>query len=319
MIGSGNGGIVILLSFLSVALSFLVAVIILGAIMKPRLIAQRRLGSLYDIQYTKDEKASDKKKKKKADRKKRRFGHTLSNELKAAGIMMRPEEFATFWLVASFVPSGLLALTTGNAVLAGAVAIAGIAGPLMYVKKQKTKRIAAFERQLGDALITMCNCLRSGLTLGQAIENISTDMSDPIAREFGRVCIEVKYGSTLEAALNSMADRIGSDDLSLAVTAINIQRQTGGNLSEILAGISETIRARVKLKADVQVVTASGKASGIVIGILPIALGFIIYIVNPDYMMDFIKSSPGRVMLGIAVVMEALGFMMIKKILTIKY
>lgn len=319
MNGLGNTGLLILLTFLSLCLAFLITVIILGGIMKPRLIAEKRLSSLYPRQEGRDEIIQKKKKKKKAESGKLRFGQTLSNELQAAGIMMRSEEFATFWLVVSFIPSGLFALITGNAVLSGVVALFGIIGPPIYVSKQKKKRIAAFEKQLGDALVTMCNCLRSGLTLGQAIENIATDMSEPISKEFGRVCTEVKYGTTLENALNSMSDRIGSDDLSLAVTAINIQRQTGGNLSEILSGISETIRARVKLKADVRVVTASGKASGIVIGVLPIVLGFIIFLVNPDYMLNFIESGAGRVMLIIAAVMETLGFLMIKKILTIKY
>ncbi len=319
MIGSDNVLLVVLISILSICLSFLLTVAVLGTLMKNRLIAEKRLGSLYGKETITYDTAKKKKKRKKEDKSKRRFGQTLANELQAAGILMRPEEFATFWLIVSFIPSGFIALLTGNAVLSGAVAIAGIIGPLMYVNKQKKKRIAAFEHQLGDALVTMCNCLRSGLTLGQAIENIATDMSEPISKEFYRVCTEVKYGSTLENALNSMTERIGSDDLSLAVTAINIQRQTGGNLSEILSGISETIRARVKLKADVRVVTASGKASGIVIGVLPIALGFIIFLVNPDYMKNFIGSSAGRVMLGIAAVMETMGFLVIKKILTIKY
>ncbi len=319
MTGSGNAGLMLLLCMLSMFLSFLLSVIILSAAMQPRIIAERRLGSLYSKQPAIDDIVPKKKKNKKQSKEKLRFGQTLANELQNAGIIMRPEEFATFWLIASFVPSGLLALLTGNAVLAGAVAIAGIIGPPIYVGKQKKKRISAFEHQLGDALVTMCNCLRSGLTLGQAIENIAADMSEPISKEFSRVCTEIKYGSTLENSLNTMAERIGSDDLSLAVTAINIQRQTGGNLSEILSGISETIRARVKLKADVRVVTASGKASGIVIGVLPIVLGFIIFLVNPDYMLNFIESGAGRVMLIIAAVMETMGFLMIKKILTIKY
>lgn len=321
MNGSGNGLLTILICFLSMFLAFLLTVIFLRIAKKDKLIAEKRLGKLYVPKSAKDNIAPEKKKKnKKAENKnKRRLSQALTNELQTAGIMMRAEEFATFWIIASFVPSGLLALITGNAVLSGVVALIGIAAPPMYVAKQKKKRIAAFEKQLGDALVTMCNCLRSGLTLGQAIENISIDMGEPISKEFARVCLEVKYGSTLEAALDSMVERIGSDDLSLAATAIDIQRQTGGNLSEILGGISDTIRARVKLKADIKVVTASGRASGIVIGVLPIILGFIIYLVNPGYIVNFINSSAGRVLLIIAALMETMGFLVIKKILTIKY
>lgn len=319
MIGSGSGWLLLLMSVLAATLSFLIALMILGAFMRSRLDAERRLGSLSPRGPGRGEAVPKKVRKKKSSRGRRRFAQTLMGELQAAGVMMRPEEFATVWLVLSFVPSGLLALLTGNALVAGAAALAGISAPPIYVNKHKKKRITAFEHQLGDALVTMCNCLRSGLTLGQAIENISIDMGEPISKEFARVCTEVKYGSTLESALNSLSERIGSDDLSLAVTAINIQRQTGGNLSEILAGISDTIRARVKLRADVKVVTASGRASGIVIGVLPIALGFIIYLVNPDYMKSFVMSGVGRLMLCVGAVMETLGFLMIKKILTIKY
>jgi len=320
MNGSGNVFLVIAVSFLSVCLAFLLAVIILSIISRDKLIAEKRLGKFYVHKDVNDNIAPEKKKKKKTEKKnRRRLSQALANELQTAGILMRPEEFATFWLVASFIPSGLLALVSGNALLSCVFALAGIALPPMYVAKQKKKRIAAFEKQLGDALVTMCNCLRSGLTLGQAIENISIDMGEPISKEFARVCTEVKYGSTMETALNAMVERIGSDDLSLAVTAIDIQRQTGGNLSDILGGIADTIRARVKLKADIKVVTASGRVSGIVIGVLPIALGFIIYLVNPDYIVNFINSSAGRVLLVIAGVMEAMGFLVIKKILTIKY
>ncbi len=319
MIGSDKGWLLFAICASSVALSFLLSYIILRGLMEPRLTAEKRLVLLAPPRPGKDELSSDRTKKKKRTHKKRRFGQTLVGELQSAGVMMRPEEFATTWLVLSFVPSGLLALLTGNIIIAGVFALAGIVGPPLYVNKQKKKRVAAFEQQLGDALVTMCNCLRSGLTLGQAIENISVDMGEPISKEFARLCTEVKYGSTLESALNSMAERIGSDDLSLAVTAINIQRQTGGNLSEILAGISETIRARVKLKADVRVVTASGRMSGIVIGVMPIALGLIIYLINPEYMKSFVASGAGRIMLAIGAVMETLGFLMIKKILSIKY
>ncbi len=319
MIGSDKGWLLFAICASSLALSFLLSYIILRGIMEPRLAAEKRLVLLSPLCPGKDEHPSDKAKKKKRTQKKRRFGQTLAGELQAAGVMMRPEEFATAWLVLSFIPSGLLALISGNIIIAGVFSLAGIVGPPVYVNKQKKKRVAAFEQQLGDALVTMCNCLRSGLTLGQAIENISVDMGEPISKEFARLCTEVKYGSTLESALNSMAERIGSDDLSLAVTAINIQRQTGGNLSETLAGISETIRARVKLKADVRVVTASGRMSGIVIGVMPIALGLIIYLINPEYMKSFVASGAGRIMLCIGAVMETLGFLMIKKILSIKY
>ncbi|NLW73586.1 MAG: hypothetical protein GX057_01630 [Clostridiales bacterium] len=318
MTGSNNTLWILIISFFSAYLAFILALMALNIFMGKRLLVERRLARMQIV--TKENNIVKKPRKSKSTKRSdRRFGQVLAGELQSAGIMMRAEEFATFWLVLGFVPSGLLALFTTNYFIAGAAALLGIAGPPLYVRKQKKKRVIAFENQLGDALVTMCNCLRSGLTLTQAFENIASEMDEPISKEFARLCNEVKYGSTLEKALVSMAERIGSDDLELTVTAINIQRQAGGNLSEILSSISETIKARVKLKSDIRVATATGRASGIVIGVLPIALGLLIFLVNPDYIISFVESDIGKVLLGIGAVMEILGFMMIKKILTIKY
>ncbi|HAN20193.1 MAG: hypothetical protein A2Y15_09845 [Clostridiales bacterium GWF2_36_10] len=319
MNGSDSTAFIILISILCFILSFLLSIVLFKRIFRDKLVAQKRIMSFFKKETQKETLQPKLKKRKRIFGKKIKLSQTIATELQTAGVLIRVEEYAIIWLFLSFVPSGLIALVTGNAGISVLFAIVGIILPPMYIKKQKKKRIAAFENQLGDALVTMCNCLRSGLTLGQAFENITTEMSEPISKEFGRVCTEMKYGSPLDKSLNSMADRIRSDDLMLTVTAINIQRQVGGNLSEILSSISETIKARVKLKGDIKVMTASGRASGLIIGFLPIALGLMIFLLNPDYMISFVESSIGKVLLGIGVVMECLGFMMIKKILAIKY
>ncbi|HHT54379.1 MAG TPA: hypothetical protein GX011_05550 [Clostridiales bacterium] len=317
MNGSNDTVWVLIISVFSACLAFLLALIVLNIFLRKRLLVEKRLLHLQIL--SKENTAVRKPSRVKAKKSNRRFDQVLSGELQAAGVLMRAEEFAILWLVLGFVPSGLLALFTGNYILAGTAALLGIAGPPLYVRKQKKKRVVAFENQLGDALVTMCNCLRSGLTLTQAFENIAADMGEPISKEFARLLNEVKYGSTMEKALVSLAERVGSNDLELTVTAINIQRQAGGNLSEILTSISETIKARVKLKSDIRVATATGRVSGIVIGCLPIGLGLIIFLVNPDYIISFVQSGIGRVLLAVGAVMEVLGFMMIRKILDIKY
>jgi len=319
MNGFADTTFIILLSFLFFDLAFICTVIILQTIFKDKLVIQKRMLSFFNKDTQKKIMQPKVKAGKGIFANKLKISETIANELQTAGIMMRPEEFAMIWLVVSFVPSGLLVLLTGNAAIAITAAIIGIILPPAYIKKQKKKCVIAFENQLGDALVTMCNCLHSGLTLGQAFENIATEMSAPISKEFTRVCTEIKYGTTIEKSLNAMVDRIGSDDLMFTVSAIIIQRQVGGNLSEILSNISETIKARVKLKGDIKVMTATGRMSGLVIGVLPVLIGLIIFLMNPSYIKDFVETDLGKVLLGIGAVMEFFGFLAINKILDIKY
>ncbi len=319
MNGFADTAYIILISILFVTLAFMLTIAFAQSILKDRIMLQKRMEKFFSTDEGKKEYQPKAKKSRKEAKRKIKLSQTLATDLQTAGILMRVEEFVTIWLVVSFVPSGIIALLSGSAPLAVIFAVIGIIIPPMYINKQKKKRVEAFESQLGDALVILCNCLRSGLTLGQAFDNISTEMSEPISKEFLRVCTEMKYGTSLEKALNSMVDRIGSYDLMMAVSAINIQRQVGGNLSEILQNISETIKSRIKLKGEIKVLTATGRASGFVIGFLPIGLGLIIFMLNPDYMISFIQNNVGRILLAVGAVMELIGFLMVKKIITIKY
>jgi tight adherence protein B len=144
-------------------------------------------------------------------------------------------------------------------------------------------------------------------------------MTPPINVEFGRALQEMQYGVPLEQALNSMAERIKSPDLMLTISAVNIQRQTGGNLSEILEVISETIKERIKIKGDIRTLTAQGRMSGLLIGGLPIVLGGFLMVANPSYMMLLFTESMGRLFLISAIILEIIGFSLIRKIVSIKY
>lgn len=264
-------------------------------------------------------KAKKEKKRENSRLSKLKLMDIIANELLMADVMMRPEEFINLWLLATFVPSGLTAIIGGNAALAVTLAALGAILPPLYLKKQKSKRITIFENQLGDALVVISNCLRSGLTFQQAMENIAREMPDPISREFTRVIREINYGSTVDRALNNMAERIKSADLMLTVSAILIQRQVGGNLSEILDNISGTIKERIKLKDEIKVLTATGRMSGTVVGLLPVAIGLILLLLNPDYIKTFFETDLGIMMLVAAGVLEAVGFIFVRKIVSIKY
>ncbi len=251
--------------------------------------------------------------------KKKKLMDTIFNELILADIMMKPEEFCLIWLVLTFVPSGLAALFRMGLMPSATLAVVGAFSPILYIKIKKGNRIKAFEAQLGDTLIMMCNGLRSGFSFQQAMENVASDMPAPIGMEFGKVCNEIRYGATMEDALNNMVDRVKSADLMLVVSAVLIQRTTGGNLSEILTTISQTIRDRIKIKGEISSITAQGRMSGMIIGALPIVVALALMVINPDYMSAFFNTSAGNIMLAVSIIMEIIGFIAIRKVVTIEY
>ena len=244
---------------------------------------------------------------------------TIFNELILADIMMKPEEFCLVWLSITFIPSGLAALFKLGLMPSATLAAVGAFLPIIFIKIKKENRRKAFEAQLGDTLIMMCNGLKSGFSFQQTMENVANDMPAPIGMEFGRVCNEIRYGATMEEALNNMAERVKSPDLMLVVSAVLIQRTTGGNLSEILSTISETIRDRIKIKGEISSITAQGRMSGIIIGALPVGIAVILMVINPDYMSTFFTTTVGNIMLTVSVIMEILGFLAIRKVVTIEY
>lgn len=245
--------------------------------------------------------------------------NTIFNELILADIMMKPEEFCIIWIVLTFVPAGLAALFQLGLMPSATLAVIGAFAPVIFIKVKKDKRKKAFEAQLGDTLIMMCNGLRSGFSFNQVMENVANDMPPPIGIEFGRVCNEIRYGATMEEALNSMCERVKSADLLLVVSAVLIQRTTGGNLSEILSTISDTIRERIKIKGEINSITAQGRMSGLIIGALPIGIAAILMVVNPEYMSTFFTTTAGNIMLIVSVVMEIVGFFAIRKVVTVEY
>ena len=277
---------------------------------------------IVDIKSEEDELGQDKKKKRKKQSDKSitvRIENWLFEELLAADIMMKPEEYLTIWIVCLFAPAGIAFLFVRNVTLLLILLVAGGVGPYFYIKRKQNKRRKIFESQLCDALMISTSCLRSGLTFQQAMETIAKDMEAPISTEFARACSEVNFGSSLDKALSDMVDRIKSPDLMLAVSAVSVQRQTGGNLSQILETIANTIRERIKVKADVSAVTSQGRMSGLLIGALPILLGTVLNLINPGYMGLMFSTTAGKMMLGACVVLEVLGFVLIRKIVDIKY
>ena len=202
--------------------------------------------------------------------------------------------------------------------IALAAGIAGVIVGLMFLDIYIKRRQKAFTNQLGDMLTMVANALRAGFSFMQAFELIAREMDAPIGREVQKVVNEVNVGATLDTALENMQKRVKSPDFELVVTAVLIQRQVGGNLAQILDTISETIQERIRMRREVMALTAQGRLSGIVLGVLPIALAGILMLINPNYLKPLFEETAGQIAMIGAIVFEVIGFFVIRKIVDIK-
>ncbi|MGE5473742.1 MAG: type II secretion system F family protein [Ignavibacteriales bacterium] len=235
-----------------------------------------------------------------------------------ANIPLKSEEFINLRIILC-IGLGLIPYLTGKGIVIAI--ISGVLGwfiPYMYVNTRIKKRIKQFNDSLGDAIVLISNSLKAGFSFFQAVDVVSKEMDGPIAQEFGIMQKEINLGCTTEEALENLNNRIKSSDLELLITAVMIQRQVGGNLAEVLDNISTTIRERIKIKGEIKTITAQGRMSGMVIAILPPALGFIIYLINPEHIGLLFKSTLGFILIGASIGMELLGIYFIKKIVDIE-
>lgn len=196
---------------------------------------------------------------------------------------------------------------------------AGVTGvPIIWLARKRRKRINKLVEQLPDVFELMGQALRAGHALPSAIQLITEQMPDPIAGEFARVFHEQNLGIKVEEALLNMAQRVDQMDVRFFVTAVLIQRQTGGDLAEVLDKIGKVIRDRIQLFGTVQALTAEGRLSGWVLLALPVVVFFVSMILNPEYASVLVHTDAGRMMLGTAIGMDLMGLAMIKKIVNIK-
>ena len=293
---------------------FFVTIIVLTLTKKDRFQIKQRLQTI-----TGKEEQSRPIRNKKERRRKSPISKVFAEQLSSTGIRMRPDEFLIVWIFVTFVPGGIMILFGTHPITIFAVVLLGLLSPLIIIKRAKAKRLILFEKQLGDALLLISNCLHAGLTFQQAIANIAQEMPDPIGKEFGYTIKEIQLGNNIDTALTNMVQRVNSTDLMLTISSIQIQRQVGGNLMEILENISVTIKERIKLKDDIRVMTASGRISSVVVGLIPVFIGGLLMLINPAYIKTFFDTSMGIGMLITATVMELIGFIIIKKIVTVKY
>jgi tight adherence protein B len=242
--------------------------------------------------------------------------------LEKADLPLRANEFAGMVFLSGMVPGGFLWLVSRNPVIAAAALFGGFGFPFVYLQLKYTKRLRMFNDQMLDTLTMLSNGVKAGYSMVQAMEMVAKESPPPMGTEFGRLVREVSLGVTVEEAMNNLKERVPSDELDLMVTVIMIQRQIGGNLSEILESIANTIRERNKLNGMINALTAQGRMSGLVIGGMPFALLGVLYVINPKYISLLWTYHSGAFqayyLLIMCVVMELTGFVIINKIITIE-
>ncbi len=259
----------------------------------------------------------------------RGFADKIKARIAKADLKLRVSEYIVLQFVCA-IGLAFAAYTIFNqSTLLAIIAVPiGLRIPRIYTGVMASKRLVAFDNQLSDTLNLWVNSLRSGYSVMQGMEAIATELPAPVSSEFERVVQEVRLGLSMGQALDNMLRRVPSEDLDLVITAVNIQREVGGNLTEVLDRISHTIRERVRIKGEIRTLTAQGRISGWAIGFLPVALALILYRINPSYISElWAMEKPfvipglipcGYLVLGLAAIMVGGGVFAIRKIVNIE-
>ncbi len=252
---------------------------------------------------------------------KRPFAQKTRQQLARADIKLTVAEYFVLQALSpvAFFAAGFFILFRGDIIMSIVAGFVGFFFPRIYVSRATSQRLVRFEQQLPDTLALWVNALRSGFSVLQAMEAISRDAPEPTATEFKRVVQEVQLGIDVEDALGHLLSRVESEDLDLVITAVNIQREVGGNLAEILEVIGHTIRERIKLKGEIRVMTSQGRATGYLISFLPIAVAIFLSLIEPGFMNPLFENRLcGWPLLGIGLALIGMGMAAIQKIVNIE-
>jgi len=246
------------------------------------------------------------------------FAGKFARYLEQAGIAQRVGMVLGTVLLLALLSGRLVWGLTSSWFWSALAMIASGSLPLLYVQRRRRLRLSLYAEQLPDALDVLTRSLRAGLSFMQGVQAVAREMPEPSQTEFRGTFEELRLGRELREALRSHADRVENLDFNLLATALLIQREVGGNLTEILDNASQTIRERYKLIGQVRVLSAQNRLAGRIIGALPFVIGVIVYLLKPDMIMVLFKEEVGRTLVATAIVMQILGFYAMKRVMTIK-
>ncbi|MGH9930328.1 MAG: type II secretion system F family protein [Pyrinomonadaceae bacterium] len=245
------------------------------------------------------------------------FVKKLDQMIRQADVHVTVSRLLAFCFIAG-VLALLAASTILNMLLAFVLAVVAAVLPIFHVSITRKRRLRKINAQLPDTLDLLGRSLAVGHAFSEALYQVSTEMPDPIASEFRIAFEEQKLGLSTKAALDGLSERVPLTDLRLCITAMHIQRETGGNLAEILEKVAQTIRERFKLMEDFRTMTTSARGSAWILCGLPFAIVFLLSAINPDYMAVLLHDQRGHYILAVAGILQILGMITIRKILDIR-
>ena len=247
------------------------------------------------------------------------FAKRVATDLARANLKLTVVEF--MMLMVAIITLGALAgaYLVRQLWIIGAVAgaLLGFFAPRVFVGLRQSRRLNAFNDQLGDTITLLANSLRSGYSLLQSMEMVARELPEPMSEEFGRVTREIGLGLSSQDALQNLLRRIQSDDLDMMITVINIHHEVGGNLAEILDTIGHTIRERVRIKGEIRTLTAMARYSGYLVSILPIAVAGLLFVMNPEYMSGLWEDPCGVQMIVASAMGMFAGWIIIRRVVKI--
>lgn len=247
-----------------------------------------------------------------------RYEERLQKRIDRAGWPLRASELLAIQGAAALGGAVVAGVLVGTWWLIPVLAAAGIALPRLLLGRRIGKRQDAFLEQLPDTLQLLAGSLQAGYGFLQAMDTLVRESSPPTSTEFGRVLTEIRLGMPVEDSLTAMADRFGSEDLRWVVLAMNIQRQVGGNLATLLNTVAETLRERERVRRQIQVLSAEGRLSAWILGLLPIGIAGYISMVNPGFLEALTGERIGQIMIAGAVASLGVGVVWMRKIIRIE-
>lgn len=248
----------------------------------------------------------------------RRFLVRTEEQVQSLYLGVTPERL---WLLNLLGVAGgallLGVLTNFRPVLVAAGGVAGFLAPRFYLRSLEQRRRRAFDAQLIDAVTMLAGAMKAGMSLLQAMEQVTREMGPPIRQEFAYALQENRVGKPIIKALLDMKNRIRSEDLGITVDAIGIAQETGGVLSDVLLKITETIRARNRIRAKIVTLTAEGRLQGIIMSLLPWGLAGVLFVLDRDLMLPMFTSPLGQIMLVAIAVLEVAGWLVMRRLVAV--
>ncbi len=243
------------------------------------------------------------------------------SQLERAGLALKLHEYVALRVLLALVAFAVvLALGNGHALAFLLGIVAGVVGymlPAFYVRMRIARQVRKFNDQLADMLTMVANSLRAGFGLLQGLDLAAEQSQPPMSTELHHLLRDTRMGASIETALESMGARVGSYDLDVVITAILIQRSVGSNLSEVLDQVAHTIRERARIQGEINTLTAQKKFSGLIIALLPVAFVLMMLAINFDYMSALFTDPLGRFLLVVAITLDIVGILIIKRIVSV--